>query len=191
MPFRAWNPAPAPTGEAFGASNDKGAKMKRLIGTVCALVLAAVAVDADAAIVRFTISGDYSAAWDLTSPATPSDYLNGSGAVFWTVSGTFSGAVQPEADITFFNAAGGGGLNIYDFQAGHGLLSTDGPQLYTGPESAPVFKLGTFALTEFQGTGSYTLTVAEVATVPEPASAAMALTGLMLLYGGRRYRRAL
>ncbi len=165
-------------------------KLKQLIGalSVCALAIATGA--ANAALVRFKISGDYTATWELDSSTPPSDYGTGLGFVYWNVAGTFSGAAQPEADVTFHSVGGGGGLNIYDFNASQSLLSTDGQQLYTGAESAPVFKLGTFALTEFQGAGSYTLTVAEVAAVPEPSSAVLALSGLGLLYAIRRTRRA-
>ncbi len=161
-------------------------KMKHLIGVMSMCAIALTTGATQAAIVRFTITGDYSASWDLASPGTPSDYLNGSGSVFWTVAGSFGGAVQPAADLTFFNASAGGGLNIYDFQGSHNLLAADGPQLYTGFESAPTFKLGTFALTEFRGAGHYTITVAEVASIPEPATLALTLSGLGWLHLTRK-----
>ncbi|MBT9503149.1 MAG: hypothetical protein IV092_18025 [Burkholderiaceae bacterium] len=164
-------------------------RMKHLIGALSMCAASMTTTSVDAAILRFTIIGSYSATWDLNSSAAPSFYQSNAGFAIWNTSGTFSGAVQDEADVTFYNAAVGGGINIYDVQGDINLLAADGPQLYTGPESVPVFKLGTFALTEFRGTGTYTLTVTDVSAIPEPASAGLAFAGLGVLYATRRARR--
>jgi hypothetical protein len=68
---------------------------------------------------------------------------------------------------------------------------TDGPQLYTGSEDSPMFSLGTFFLTEFEGTQTYILTVTQADTgdgtdVPEPASAALLIGGLGAMYALRK-----
>ena len=118
-----------------------------MIGAQLALFAPMFTGTADAAVFRFTLTGDYSATWDLNSSTSPSVHQSGAALAFWDVPGSFSGAIQPEADLTFYNLGVGGGLNIYDLHGAVNLLAADGPQLYTGPESAPVFKLGTFALT--------------------------------------------
>lgn len=162
--------------------------MKQSTRTLIAAAVVLAASAAHAASVRFTITGDYSATWLMESSVVPSDFQAGSGFVVWSVLGTFS--ATSVADISFFNTAHGGGLNIYDFQAAHNLLATDGPQLYSGSESTPAFRLGSFSLSEFQGSGSYTLNVAEVSSVPEPASIALTLAGLGVLAATRRRRPA-
>ena len=163
--------------------------MKHLIGALSMCAASMTATSVDAAILRFTITGSYSATWDLNSSPVPSFYQGGAGFAIWNAAGTFTGAVQEQADVTFYNTAVGGGFNIYDVQGDLNLLAADGPQLYTGPESAPTFKLGTFALTQFHGSGAFSLTVAEVSAVPEPASAALVLAGLGVMYAIRRMRR--
>ena len=146
---------------------------------------------ANAAVLQFTVTGDYSASWQMDSNPDPDDYGTGQGFLMYDVEG-FPDAVLEVADLTFWNAAVGGGIEIYDFYNDVVLLSTDGPQLYTGTESNPFFRLGTFALTEYQGTGNYLLTIAEIggpitpAPVPEPATGALLLGGLALLYGFKR-----
>lgn len=155
---------------------------KHLIGIISMSAALLTTTSADAAFLRFVLTGSYSATWDLNSAAVPSFYQSSAGFAIWNSAGTFSGAVEDKADVTFYNSAVGGGLNIYDAQGDLNLLAADGPQLYTGPESMPVFKLGAFALTEFRGTRTYTLTVTDVSAVPEPAAAALALVGLCILY---------
>lgn len=164
--------------------------LKHLMGALSMLAAALSTSIADAAILRFTLSGDYSTTWDLNSARSPSFYQSGAGLAFWNTTGSFAGALQPEADLTFYNAAVGGGLNIYDLHGSVNLLAVDGPQLYTGPESAPVLKLGTFTLTQSRGTGTYTLTVTDVSAVPEPASALLVFVGLGVLLSVRRNRPA-
>ena len=98
----------------------------------------------------------------------------GSGFVYFDVVGNYTNAVSDIADITFFNASQDGGLAIDDFEGGSTLIIADGPQLYSGSEENPVFAFGTYDLTEFQGSGVYTLTIS---AVPEPATYGMLLLG--------------
>ncbi len=146
------------------------------VAACCALALAANAAQAE--LYQFTITGDYTASWQLNSTVVADDPYEGEGFVLWDVAGSFGGAVSPVVDLSFFHADIGGGIAIDDFYEGVTLLLTDGPQLYTGTEFEPTFKLGTFALTEFDGSGTYTLSVSQVSAVPEPASIAMLLAGL-------------
>jgi hypothetical protein len=169
--------------------------MKSLKGAAVVIALLSAGA-ANAALLKFTLTGDYKAQWTLESTVTADDAANGVGFVLYDVEGKFPGSLFDLADLYFYNADQLGGLEIYDFYQGRDLLLTDGAQLYTGSEEGRItFKLGTFSLTEFGGAGRYTLTVANDVPigpapnpVPEPASAAILLGGLGLMAGLRKRR---
>lgn len=166
--------------------------MKCLRNAALAAVLLSAGV-ANAALYQFTLTGGYTASWQLNDAADPDVVGDGQGFTLWDIDGNFPGSVLDVADLTFYNAAIGGGLEIYDFFGDTVLLSTDGPQLYTGTETNPFFILGTFFLTEFQGTDTYTLVVSlvgapPVSDVPEPATGALLLGGFGIMYALRKRR---
>ena len=146
---------------------------------------------ANAAIYQFNLTGDYTANWQLDSTVVPEDFLD-KGFFMVTAEGEFPGAVSELAWVTFYNARYKGGLEIYDYIGNKLLLVTDGPQLYTGSESAPTFRLGTFGMTEARNSGNFTLMVTDLSAgpspVPEPATGAMLLGGLGLMYAFRKRR---
>lgn len=161
-------------------------KFKNILTQIAAgAALAVAASAASAETYTFTLTGDYSATWTLDSSVFSDDPYDGQGFILWDIMGNFSGAVSPVVDLTFYHGDLGGGLQIDDFYEGLTLFVADGPQLYTGTEDNPTFTLGTFTLTEYQGIGTYTLTVS---AVPEPASVAMLLAGLGIV-GGVAVRR--
>ena len=141
-----------------------------------AIALAASAAHADT--YDFVLTGSYSAHWQLQSSPTPDDSADGLAFALYDVAGTFPGASTGVVDLIFFQGDIGGGLAIDDFAGENTLAVTDGPQLYTGTEDAPTFRLGTFAMTEYDGNGTYTLTITNVTAVPEPESYAMLLAGM-------------
>jgi len=158
------------------------------------LVLSAMLLSAGVAhagLLQFQITGDYTATWTLDSNPTPDLAGEEEGFVVWDVD--YPDALLGVADIWFYNAAIGGGLQIEDYYGGYYFLVTDGPQLYTGSEFDPTFLTGTFNLTEYLGTGSYVLTITELdapGQVPEPATGALLIGGLGLLAAARKRRQA-
>jgi hypothetical protein len=172
----------------------------KLIKTLRNVALAAMLFSAgvaNAALYQFQLTGDYTASWQLNSTVTPEDYEYDLGFLLVDVEGNFPGSLFDYTDMTFWNAAVGGGLEIYDWYGGSILLSADGLQLYTGTEDNPAFALGTFALTDYFGSGdTYVLTVSDLdaspeppADVPEPASVALLMGGLGLMAASRKRRQ--
>ena len=161
-------------------------KLKSLLTRIAAcsaLALAASAANAD--IYTFTITGDYSASWQMDSMPVPNDAFHGVFTVY-PVPG-FPDALTGFAWLTFYDAFSGGGLSIVDFPGMQQLLAADGEQLYTGTELEPAFKLGTFALSEARGgDGTYSLTISPV---PEPATYALLLGGMAVVGAAAARRR--
>lgn len=149
--------------------------------TCAALIFGAVAAQADT--YDFVVSGDYSAHWQLANPAVPTGSSNTVNIRYFDATGTFANSTANIVNLYFYNETLDGGIAITDTQTGYQeLLSARGPQLYSGPEDSAVFRLGTFALYNPNGTGAtYTITITNVTAVPEPESFAMLLTGLSAL----------
>jgi hypothetical protein len=176
-------------------------KLMKSLKSIAAVALLFSAGVASAATYQFNLTGDYTASWQLNSTVSPDAAGEGEGFILWDVEGNVPGSLFDIADLTFYNADIGGGMEIYDFYGDTYLLVTDGTQLYTGSEDSPTFRLGTFGMTEFGGTGTYTLTVTDLdagpgpgpdpdpTDVPEPATAAMLLSGLGMLYASRKRRQ--
>ncbi len=161
-------------------------KLGRHLLATGALVIAGslVAGTARADILLFSFtSGSDSASWEQPSNPTPFDVTsNGvsvdvqNGTETTTASGTNSFPY-----VFFGTAAGGGG-----FSTQTGDIVTDGTVLFTGTESDPVFSLGTYDLTYLnENSDSFVpgvlVVTAEPTSVPEPASLALLVAGLMAI----------
>ena len=162
------------------------------------LLGAAAGSPAWAATYLFSITGDYSASFQLSSSPAPVSSFASDPNFFWltNVSGTYQGSAGAR-DAYFYTSAIGGGLGLKNTNNSTFTFVSDGPQLFTGPNTAPTFMLGTFSLVQFLGPGRYSLTISDLSggtppagAVPEPATWAMMLLGFGCVgFSMRRQRR--
>lgn len=177
---------------------------KSLFAAACLASTLGFSQMANAEILKFTLTGDVNAFWFLDSnPATA--YAAGTSETFasdvnWfaigDAQGSFPGATYNYvADIAFYNAVYDGGLEIVDNYAPGGnvaLLTLFGDQLYTGPETAPVFSASATPYTLYDAndpTRQFSLSITGAA-VPEPSTWAMMIIGFGAVGGAMRARRS-
>ena len=167
--------------------------MKRKIAFLSAAAACIISVaPANAATLLFTLTGSRMATFQLDSnptpnvaiPSTPPFFL-GNQIQFTNVPGTFGGVVGSAPSIGF-----GTGLAAAFQITGTSLGFTQftGPAIFTGTANAPVFSVGTFALSSIRS-GNSTLTITQVAAIPEPATWMMMLLGFGLIGASLRYGR--
>lgn len=150
---------------------------------------------ANATVYQFNVSGAFTAQFQIDTNAVPDGAQNGVGLSYLNQAVVFAGGANGAADISFYNLANGGGLQLNVVDSIDTYLSTNGPQLYTGLEESGMidFLVGTFALSDFDptSTGTYTVTVMDQspgAAVPEPATGAMLFGGLAIMAALRKRR---
>jgi hypothetical protein len=97
------------------------------------------------------------------------------------------------ANLDFYNFTHpwDGGVNLYQSTVSSPIIEQEGPQLYSGSETAPTFLIGVFNLTQYpilasgEDIGNYTLTITSATPTPEPSSFVLLGIGLMSLSAGR------
>jgi hypothetical protein len=121
----------------------------------------------------------------LAASPAPSSFLSGVSFTLDNISTTFEDTTFT-GPVTFFDAggAGGGGTNF------------SGPKLFTGPDSAPTFLLGTFTLSGMADLGNGgvepvtgRLTISQPAATPEPSPLTLTATGALVLWGMLGWRK--
>ena len=167
--------------------------MKRKIAFLSAAAACIISVaPANAATLLFTLTGSRTATFQLDSNPTPTvaipsapPFFIGNQIQFANVPGTFGGVVGSAPSIGF----GTGSVAAFQI-TGTSLNFTQfvGRTIFTGTANAPVFSVGTFALSSF-GSGNSTLTITQVAAIPEPATWMMMLLGFGLIGASLRYGR--
>jgi hypothetical protein len=94
-------------------------------------------------------------------------------------------ALTLQGDLIFFTAEFEGGFT-FEFPAGFAILDAVGAQLFTRGVTAPVFRTGTFSIEDFPDGGGVlsagnSVVISTVATVPEPGSLVLLVSGAMML----------
>jgi hypothetical protein len=160
--------------------------MKRtlFLSACCAAAVSAAAPANAAQQYRFSITGSQTIKFVLDASPTPSNFDPGNYFVLSGVSGTINN-VSTTFDLGFGSPSYFFNFGLLNNVIGIGFVST-GTSLFTGAESAPTFKLGTFTLTPNTPGPNYTLSIT---AVPEPASWAMLLAGFGALGMMVRRRR--
>lgn len=153
-------------------------KLKHFLGTTAVATALLFTGAANAELYQFTVTGDYSATWQLDTSVEPDVVIELLGITYYDVTGSYDGAASPYAHVSFFYGGFGGGFSLEDSVTGEYLVVADGPQIYAGNGLTPSYTAGTYALTEYQGSGSYTLTIS---AVPEPSTYGMLLAGMGML----------
>lgn len=162
-----------------------------------AALLCSVTVPANAAVLTYDMTGDFTAHFSIdTSTAYHQVGDNGSGVVYFAISGLFGGLSYDNVDIGFPSDAVAGGLegsiNFTDYIPAVGrdfFFSAYGQQLYAGTAEDPKLLTGVFDLPDyFLPNTSYHIVVTSDA-VPEPAAWALMLAGFGLAGAALRRRQ--
>ena len=144
--------------------------------TTFALAAMLAATPALATDFRFEVTGGGaldSYSFTASAKPVPGDFTAHSFSLFDVASfGDLGfGAIDYLANYNFYDASFGGG-----FDGGYAINVYSGKPLFTGPTSAPHFRAGNYAFTDFYGQAT-TLVISLVPGVPEPASWTLMIVG--------------
>lgn len=158
-------------------------KKYMLLAAAGAAVLA-TAAPTQAKPYSFVITGSQTIKFVLDSSPTPPIVDPGNYFVLAGVNGTINN-VATTFDLGFGSPSYFFNFGLINNVVGFSFVST-GVAMYTGSESAPTFKLGTFTLTPNTPEPDYTMTIS---AVPEPVSWAMLMAGFGGIGACMRRRR--
>ncbi len=151
-----------------------------LAAIVTAAAFATGAAQASTLLFSYSESGGIDFSFEQSSNPTP--IFSFTGALTQVPVSDWTGNIGPYSSIVWWTAAASGMFETVD-----GLYSVVGPQVYSGPEGAPVFAPGVFAGTDVTNGLSGSLTVT---AVPEASTWAMMLIGFAGLgFAGHRTAR--
>ena len=176
--------------------------LKKLIGAAAFAAAAIIwGTAAEATTLGFNLQSDlYNYSWTMDSSPAPAvgNVVDGANTATFDYVGQAMGsalALPAGGELFFYHSSNGGGLSFVDGVTNLELFDVLGDQVYSGPEAAPLFSLGTFLVpTDFNTNSNIhaVLTVSAIATTPIPAALplfASALGGLGFV-GWRRKRAA-
>jgi hypothetical protein len=162
-----------------------------------AMLALGLTVPASAATLQFTLSGAYSAQWEMDEMPVPTSF-DATSFRLANVPGNFAGVAAP-VTLFFFTAAASpnvGGLGVLGSDLkGYGV---SGEQLFTGSTAAPTMRIGSFTLDGIfldperlelvTVSDAFSLRIGP--SVPEPASWALMAAGFGLAGAVLRGRAA-
>jgi hypothetical protein len=164
----------------FSTLNSRPLLVGLAAGLSVAVMLASTSAWATVQLLAIYSDSVYHQKWVQSSNPTP-DYSDPV-VTYVPISEAAGNLIPVEVtDLDYYTNADGGGFSF--------IL---GPQIFTGPTSAPVFSVGTFTglHTPYSSGGVLTLTVLSETAVPEPSTWAMMLLGFAGLgFAGYRQRR--
>lgn len=138
------------------------------------------------------MAGAFTFSATLPQSPTPTYVYGQSGFYLSPLTFTFyQGLAQAPLSGTFtaYASSGLGGFNFYTGSAT--LFNTSGPQIFTGPTSAPTFQPGTYVMTSNFGqatVNSFSIAPATT-TAPEPSTWALVGAGVVVSGAAARRRR--
>lgn len=147
-------------------------------------MLGATQVRADSLNYSYT-AGTNTFAWVLPTNPTPGSYGIGLGFALNNISFSETGSggtTTGTGTMDFFNGANGGGFDLWVGSYNY-LINAYGPQLYSGPESAPTMLAGPFTVVVDYGDGTVppvSGTSGNATSVPEPGTLPLLAIGLAI-----------
>jgi hypothetical protein len=166
-----------------------GFSMIRHLIRAIALLFLFAAVPAAAQSYYFEVKNSAGAvvtSFTLPSQPRPPTISGQEGSYFYfsNVPVMYNGSPRTIDDVTFWKVSGVSSTVLTYEDPGYifALYSSDGRSIYTGPESAPNFQVGSYAV--YDANGAYTLTVG----LPEPQTWLMMIIGFGAVGGALRRR---
>ena len=162
--------------------------MRKVLHAFVALFTLSVCAHADT-IFDYTLTGTNNSllwTWQMDSNPIPTLSFADDYFIVFPIQGTFDGDFSYYRLIQFIANPNGYPGNVSGADIGGGF---NGPQLFSGPTSAPQMSAGTFLLSDNSGEMFKLVAVdTGIAPTPEPSTIGLLGTGLLSLFGVMRRR---